>query len=314
MREETFRKLLRSIKSGSIPQALLLTGPNGSGVEECAKQFALAALCQGRTPPCDTCKSCLLFSKGNHPSFFEIVPDGAEIKIGQVRQLSSELSKEAFFGNRRIMLIRRADRLNRNAANSLLKILEDPPPGIHFILTAAQGGRVQPTIRSRCVVISSPPLGEAEITRKIVTGGERKVGSEDIRFARISEGNTHIFQALSSGKVCDPLDILKAVLERNYKKISEIASTFKDHALFGHGVFILKRLLLDLLLLSKGEKHCIINGEIVQERKVKRLTANPQSLVEFFYIISSLELLPHQANRSFVCESVLLSLSAMEDE
>lgn len=312
LQKETFRKLLYLIDRGSIPQAILIRAPAGSGIEYLAEMFGMAILCETNPPPCKVCRSCQLVTGGNNPSFFVIGPENGEIKVSQIRNLRPELAKKTFLGNRRVLIIREADRMNRSAANSLLKILEEPPGGVHFILTSSQAGRVLPTVRSRCFTVYIPPPTEDELAR--FTAGEAKDrrGTKTAEYAQFFEGNLDISGKITSGKIPRSREIITALVTRDTRKITDIAASFKNEDSFRHGLIILKRLLLDLLLLAKDEKRCIMNREIAEEGKVKRLIANPQELVELYHRLSALEFVTRQTNRAFICESILLSLSDPE--
>lgn len=312
LRKETFLKLSKLIDRGSIPQAILIQGPAGSGKGGLATQFAMAILCEKKTAPCLACRSCELASGGNHPSFFTVTPEKGEIKVSQIRDLHPELARKTFFGKRRVILIHSGDRMNKSAANSLLKILEEPPKDTHFILTASQAGRVQPTIRSRSVILQVSPPTEEEMANILSELNEKDSPPKKAAALKISEGNIGLLKEISQGKVPGPGEMLEAVLGRNYRKINEIAALFKDEDLFRHGSIILKRLLLDLLLLSKNQKECIMNREIFEQGREQRLISHPQTLVELYHKLSALEFLPRQVNRAFICESILLSLSEME--
>lgn len=312
LRKETFLKLSKLIDTGSVPQAILIQGPAGSGKGSLANQFGMALLCEKKSGPCMACRSCELAASGNHPSFFDLSPEKGEIKVSQIRSIHPELARKSFFGKRRVILIHGGDRMNKSAANSLLKILEEPPEGAHFILTAGQAGRVPPTIRSRCFILHVSPPTEGEMANIISKLHEKESLPAKAATITLSEGNIDLLREIASGKVPDPGEIIDAVLGRNYRKITDIAALFKDEALFRHGLIILKRLLLDLLLLAKDEKQCIMNRELFEQGRGKRLISHPQKLVELYHKLSALEFLPRQVNRAFICESILLSLSEME--
>ena len=312
LQKETFRKLVDLIERGTLPQAILIQGPAGCGKGKLAERFAMALLCEGNGPPCHSCRSCDLFARGNNPSYFSVIPEKGEIKVSEIRNLRPELAKKSFFGKRRVILIRGGDRMNKSAANSLLKILEEPPAGVHFIITSRQAGRLPPTIRSRCFILLIPLPGEDEMARFAGYREDDDSAPSGRKALRISEGNLHLFGEIVSGNIPGPEEITSALLGRDYRKITDIASTFKSEEGFRHGLIILKRLLLDLILLSKNEKGCIMNREIAEDGKVKRLTAHPQKLVDLYNTLTALEFVPRQANRAFICESILLSLSDME--
>ena len=179
-----------------LPHALLLHGPRGVGKLALAERAAQLLLCEHVDPaarPCDKCDACRWYLAGNHPDFRRVepeaiakVPPAAEeegeegsaaeaparktkqpslfIRIEQVRELAHFLNVGSHRGALRIALVHPADDLYPNAANALLKSLEEPPTGAVFILVSHRPARLLPTIRSRCVALPVPiPAREAAI-------------------------------------------------------------------------------------------------------------------------------------------------------
>lgn len=160
--------LTQTLASGAPAHACLFAGPEGLGQERLARLVAAALLCErpaagagAALPACGACRSCTLFAAGNHPDFLWIEPDGATLKLEQIEQLRMQLTRRPFAGGRRAVVLRQADRLSLPAANSLLKTLEEPPPATHFILIAADPGRLPETIVSRCQRIPFRPWPRA---------------------------------------------------------------------------------------------------------------------------------------------------------
>lgn len=152
--------LNRALASGRLAHAYLFAGPDGVGKTTAALDLAATLLC--RRPeaggPCGHCPGCLKFRSGNHPDFVRIRPEGAAIKIDQVRELKKALNFAPFEGGLRIVLLEEVQTMRREAGNSLLKVLEEPPPGNLFILTGTGAGAILDTIVSRCQVIPFTPL------------------------------------------------------------------------------------------------------------------------------------------------------------
>lgn len=150
-----WRQCQQRLASGRLPHALLLTGPAGLGKRVFASRLAGALLCE--TPnaegdACGQCQGCRLFQAGSHPDFRVVQPaeDGKVIKVDQIRDLAAFLGYTAQYGGYKIALLEPADRLNVNAANSLLKTLEEPPGTCLLALVTAHPARLPATIRSRC--------------------------------------------------------------------------------------------------------------------------------------------------------------------
>lgn len=168
-----------------MPHAVLVQGREGIGKLDFARALAAGALCE--TPraglACGECASCRWLSQGNHPDFREIVPEAAQeddespveetakpekakslyIKIDQIREITGFIELTTHRSGFRVLLVHPADTMFPNAANALLKTLEEPPPRTLIALVTSQPTRLLPTIRSRCrpVTLAMPARAEA---------------------------------------------------------------------------------------------------------------------------------------------------------
>ncbi|MBA3582083.1 MAG: DNA polymerase III subunit delta' [Gammaproteobacteria bacterium] len=143
----------------SLPHALLFQGQAGIGKTSFAMEFARGLLCErpiGQMP-CGECHACKMTLAGSHPDLLRIEREvndegkvSKEIKIDQIRDLCERFTQTSQFGHYKIAVISPAERMNRNAANSLLKTLEEPVPQTLIILVTSEPSRLLPTIRSRC--------------------------------------------------------------------------------------------------------------------------------------------------------------------
>ncbi|MCO6504749.1 MAG: DNA polymerase III subunit delta' [Snodgrassella sp.] len=158
------------------PHAWLLYGHPGIGKLDFAEHLAQAVLCeslQSGHQPCGHCPSCHLFSQHSHPDFLLVTPEepdgvGSErkqalIKVETVRHVLDFAHLSAHRGGQRVALIYPAESMNTQAANALLKILEEPPAGMVFILVSHHKDRLLPTIKSRCrqVALRKPDREQA---------------------------------------------------------------------------------------------------------------------------------------------------------
>ena len=142
--------------------AYLFQGPVGVGKKMAARAFAAFLNCrqQDRDDSCGQCPACRKMASGNHPDFLSIEPDGAQIKIDQIRELKKILSYSLVEDGYRVVVLADIHQTmtRKEVANSLLKTLEEPPVQTVFVLTAVEAAGILPTIVSRCQVIPFFPL------------------------------------------------------------------------------------------------------------------------------------------------------------
>jgi DNA polymerase-3 subunit delta' len=160
--QETAVGLLEgSLARDQVPNGLLLAGPEGSGKRSAALQAVARLLC-ARGPasaPCGECPPCRHHQAGTAPDFLDITAaDGEEIRIDQVRELTRQSTLTPQESGRRVILLDPAEGLNAYAANALLKLLEEPPGQVHFLLISHRPDRLLPTIRSRCQTVAFHPV------------------------------------------------------------------------------------------------------------------------------------------------------------
>ena len=152
-------KLNRYLQHDRLPSALMLHGDEGLGLVELACAFANRVCClqpNNEGMACGQCASCLLFNAGSYPDFYHLQPEDGKstIRIDAIRELSANLSLSAQYTKPRVVLIDTADAMPHQAANSLLKTLEEPSDNTCLILIAHNLSKVPLTIRSRCQLLS----------------------------------------------------------------------------------------------------------------------------------------------------------------
>lgn len=142
-----------------LAHAYILSGPD---VEKTARALIRALLCPDQ---CGQCAVCAKLEKGLHPDVFWLKAEGKNIKIEQVRQLHKTALYPPFEGTHKVFVIEGADLLSREAANSLLKILEGPPSYVVFLLLTQRLGDLLPTVVSRCQVVRG---GQASLSGELL--------------------------------------------------------------------------------------------------------------------------------------------------
>ncbi len=183
--------LSRSLASDRLAHAYLFRGPEGVGKQLFARALTAAVNCKASNglTACGVCSSCIKFAAGSHPDFLLVSPEKGAIKIGQIRKLIKKLSFAPYEAKTRVVLIEDVHTMRQEAANSLLKTLEEPPENNLLILTADSAGNVLQTIVSRCQTIPFYSLTFDETT-EILTRENKELDPETaLLLARLSEGS-----------------------------------------------------------------------------------------------------------------------------
>jgi len=206
--ERALKVLARALASGRVAHSYLFWGPDGIGKERTAMAMAAVLLCKdpgalqaGR--PCGHCASCAKTAHADdptsHPDMHLLAPGEKKISVEDVRTLQQALSFQAYEKGRRIAIIRDAFRMSREAANALLKTVEEPPPETHLFILAPHRARLLPTLVSRCQAIRFDPLPEAEVEKVLVANGVEAGTARNL--AALSGGSPGAALALDSETV-----------------------------------------------------------------------------------------------------------------
>ena len=162
-------RFAQALDQGRLPHATLMHGERGVGKRQLAERIAALLVCDRRTAgtrePCGQCRQCQLVAGESHPDIRTYQPEKSRmVRIDQVRALSQFAVASPQVAGVKVAIVDRADQLNINAANALLKTLEEPAQDVVLLLLQETGRPVLPTIRSRCRImpVATPPASEAE--------------------------------------------------------------------------------------------------------------------------------------------------------
>ena len=206
--DEVKESLRRLLSGGRVPGSMLFTGEEGIGKKLFALELAKAMNCRQRigVEACDECSSCKRISRSTFPPFTSdddnkermiwsehadlamVRPHKQIIRVKPMRELEREANFRPFEGAARVFIVEDADYMNDQAANALLKTLEEPPPTSHLILTTSNPTALLATIRSRCQIIRFAPIDAAEVEKFLIE--QRSISDDDARLlARTAQGS-----------------------------------------------------------------------------------------------------------------------------
>ncbi|GEN31258.1 DNA polymerase-3 subunit delta' [Cerasibacillus quisquiliarum] len=165
--------LMNSIKRDRLSHAYLFQGSRGTGKESLAILLAKTLFCKEKTDvePCHHCVMCKRIESRNHPDVHWIEPDGQSIKMAQIEHLQKEFAYTGLESNRKVYMIKDADTLTVNAANRILKFLEEPSLETTAIMLTENSQMIIPTIRSRCQVLDFKPLDPKQFQTHLLKEG-----------------------------------------------------------------------------------------------------------------------------------------------
>ncbi len=176
--------------------AYVLAGPEGSGKSIAARAFAAALVCP--RGGCGECRDCRIALEDHHPNVFIVEPEGRDIHVETIREeVWHPAYRTAPEPGRKVFLLREADRLSPSAADTLLKVLEEPPADTVFLLLSARAQELPETIWSRCHVVTFTALSEAFIVEQLTGEGVPEVRA---RLAgRLAGGNLGRARRMATG-------------------------------------------------------------------------------------------------------------------
>src|SRR3989440_8837354 len=204
--------LRRTLAAQQVRHAYLFTGPDHIGKTLLVHRFAQPLLCTGGPDPhvapqepCNTCLACRKVLHGNHPDLHIIAkaPDKQFILIEQIRALQSDSARRTLEGRRNVFIIQNAHEMNLQAANCLLKTLEEPEPDVVLILTVPDAGLILPTILSRVQQIPMQLLTTAQIKQALVQQWDVEPAESDLIAALAAGRMGWAVQAVEDDEMLD---------------------------------------------------------------------------------------------------------------
>lgn len=319
--------LERSLAEGRIHHAYLFTGPAHLGKTTLAVQFAQALNCDADAPPCGECASCIRIAEGNHADVRSISlgEDAGSIGIGAVREIISSAHLRPYEGRTRVFIVAEADLLTRDAANALLKILEEPPDDVVLILAGNSPDNLLPTVRSRCQTLYFRPLPVSEVAR--ILQDEHGVSAEQADvFARLSRGcigwaiaaaRDDTLYASVHQRMEQIVDAIEGGLEERFVYAGELARRMdRDRGAGREELYLWLRWLRDIMLAQQGHRESIANLSWREALERQAAALKPADTVRWAHNVTrTIEALERNANVRlaldvFMLEAPLLTARA----
>jgi DNA polymerase-3 subunit delta' len=294
-----------SLKTNAIAHAYLLAGPRHVGKGTLAINLAQALNCDGPELPCGQCRSCQRILEGKHADVTPIGLDSrTEIGIDDIRGLQRLANLPPYEGKCKVFIIDEAEYLSTEAANSLLKILEEPPPKVVWLLLAAEEERLLPTIISRCQRLELKPVPSVQVQEVLVNSYNVDIDKAKLltqlchgrlgwALSAVSDDNILEQRAQRIDKL---VSLLTADLEQRFAYAQELASLFSQDR--RAGAEIIESWLdwwRDLLLIKGGCQEGIIN---VDYEKVLEVQARELNLGEIKGFMANLGLLQEAISKN----------------
>lgn len=212
--EEAKKILENSIKLDKISHSYMFIGQSGVGKFMMAKEFAKAILCVGEQKPCDKCEACIKFNGENNPDI-QIIDETEEksIKTETIKEMVKGVYEKPIASAKKVYIINDSQKMTKEAQNSLLKTLEEPPEYVVIILITENENLLLNTIKSRCSKVKFNPLTNIEITKILKEKCDFEEVSENI--LEIAGGSvTHALQIQGKESLFNEIKVTFSNLER----------------------------------------------------------------------------------------------------
>jgi DNA polymerase III subunit delta' len=312
--EPVRQALMRAVREQRVPPAYLFVGPTGVGKRTTAFVLAKALNCSAQNgDACDQCAHCLRIDRHLHPDIHLVAPQGQVIKIDQIRQLREVLTLQAYEGRAKVAILDDAGKLTVEAANALLKILEEPPARTLFVLVCQHLGSLPATVISRAQVLRFSVLardrvvallrhrgcGPGEAERTACLSGDRPGAALALDLPVVLERRADALQLLTQARTGDPA-ILLASAEQWAKRKSDHDALFE----------MLLSLSRDMAVSRAGGSDTLLmHGDIHDALSPLAAAVPSVTLWEVFEIVHSTQAaMAHNANPQLAFEVMLFKI------
>ncbi len=294
--EEAVEILQDEIKKDRISHAYLFSAKKGSGKSKLAFEFAKASFCEeSKVDSCGSCINCRKMDHQNHPDFkiISVLEGKTAISIDQIRELKKEIAYKPYDSDHKIYIIESAEKMTKEAANSLLKTLEEPPSFATIILLVEDSGRLLPTIISRCQQIKLRNVSKNRIKELLLAEGLEAERAEIIsstaagspgRALEIIEIDNYFAERQKI------YDFLKDINSKNTIEIFKITEKLTSLLKADFPCFdLLSDWYRDIMMIKQDYLDAVINKDYFEELKVLAAELSLQKLINNLELIAQSE-------------------------
>jgi DNA polymerase-3 subunit delta' len=306
--------LSRTLGADRLAHAYLFYGPEGIGKKLLARGLAMALSCKQRDGlvSCGQCRPCKKFAAASHPDFLALSPEKGAIKIAQVRELIKKLTFAPYEAEYRVVVVEDVHTMGLEAANALLKTLEEPPPNNIIILSADSTSRVLKTIISRCQTIPFYALTPSETATVLRTADESLDQKTALLLARLAEGSPGRAQLLLQRNLVSFWGELQEMLLTRHE---HVAVEVSEVLLMASAMAALKSDLLPLFsLIRLWIRDCLFALDGQQDGDADLRTRKDWNSDQYFAKLGAVNQaekeLGRNCNRTLVCEVLLFRLKS----
>jgi DNA polymerase-3 subunit delta' len=313
--------LENSLQQGSLAHAYLFTGPRHIGKRTLANGLAQAVNCDSAKPPCNACTSCQRIAKGKHADVqvIDLVSEEKrDIGIEQIHEMQTAAHLPPYEGKHRVFIINNVERLSQEAANSLLKTLEEPLPRVLMILLCSKESALLPTILSRCQRLELKPLSRAFLQDALVKSYGMEPDKAQL-LSRLSGGCPGwAIQAMSDEKLLwardERLGVLEDVITSGALKrlayAGELAASFgKNRERVTEILAFWVQWWHDILLIKSGNCRLLMNIDHQDLLRRQASALNLRQIVDFIRCLQSTSrYLEQNANPRLALELLMLRM------
>ncbi|WP_239256375.1 DNA polymerase III subunit delta' [Listeria ilorinensis] len=308
----------KSIRENRLSHGYLLEGAKGTGKKRTALWLAQSLFCLEKTDEnsaCGHCVNCTRIANDNHPDVHWLIPDGASIKIDQVRELKNELSKRGMESDQKVLIIDEADKMTVQSANSLLKFIEEPDGGMLLLFITASPGKVLPTIKSRLQPVSFKELSYPNRLKVFMAAG---IGEQKARIYASLTGSLTKAQewekeeAFSEARTA-VVKLYEGLYHNGPSPLIHIQDTwmplFKDKAACAFGLELFLLLFRDRMHLSLSEDYemvCTGQMEMLKQDALRYSLKETTNAIEA--VLSAKTKLDSNMNVQLLMEQLVLKL------